>query len=273
MPSISSYVISMAVYIAFLILMTEGFRRSTLFGLAVNAGLILLLFFSKNVEGWFRWAKDISVLFPLMIVSITRLRKKMEKEDTLQRILESPGMLLFLCIVVAVNIFEASLKDLTMGNWFNGLCGIIMIFCMPFNVKKSWRYDKENYHALIADFTLAWCFLYTTWNACFVYAESPAFVSASLCILLVPELYNFWSVKKGKSNLWLHARIYTLMLHVSIRSFHDVFTPFMDATPWYNEAFKNGWGLVNFILMALYAVYWFAKIIKNRKPRPQAAAA
>lgn len=272
MPTIMSYVISMGIYIIFLIAMTEGFRRSTIFALVVNIGLIVLLFFSKNVEGWFRWAKDISVLFPLVIVSVTRLRKKMNKDDGLQKVLESPGMLLFLCIVVAINIFEASLKDLTMGNLFNGMCGLIMITCMPFNVKKSWRYDKNNYNALIADFSIAWCFLYTTWNACFVYAESPAFVSASLCILLVPELYNFWSAKTGKSNLWLHARIYTLMLHVSIRSFHDVFTPYMNATPWYNEAFKNGWGLVNFILMALYAVSWFARIIKNRRV-PQNAIA
>ncbi|MBI9102465.1 MAG: hypothetical protein JEY99_08630 [Spirochaetales bacterium] len=272
MIPIYSYILSMLTYTVFLILMTEGFRRSVFFGIAVNIGLIVLLFFSKNVEGWFRWAKDLSVLIPMVAVGLGRIASKKELNAPFWKFFKGPAILGFLCFILSLNIFEASLKDIQLGNYFNGLCGLIMIACIPMNIKSSWRFDKNNFSTLVSDLSLGWCLLYTTWNACFVYAESPAFVSASLCILLVPELYNFFSKKKKISNLWLHARIYTLMLHVSIRSFHDVFTPFMNATSWYNEAFKDVWGVINFILMAAYAVWWFTAIARKRRKKEHITA-
>lgn len=266
MIPVYSYIISMLIYVIFLIGMTEAFRRSVFFGITVNIGLIILLFFSSNVQGWFRWAKDLSVLIPMLAVGLGRIASKKELDSPFWSFFKGPAVLGFLCFILSLNIFEASLKDIQLGNYFNGLCGFIMIACIPMNIKKSWRFDGKNFNTLVCDLSLGWCLLYTTWNACFVYAESPAYVSASLCILLVPELYNFFSKKKDLSNLWLHARIYTLMLHVSIRSFHDVFTPFMNSESWYSEGFKNVWGVLNFVLMAAYAVWWFAAIIKNRKP-------
>ena len=34
-----------------------------------------------------------------------------------------------------------------------------------------------------------WNFLYTTWNACFVYAEGHEFFASTCCILAAAELY------------------------------------------------------------------------------------
>ncbi|MBU0926759.1 MAG: hypothetical protein KKA67_03330 [Spirochaetes bacterium] len=267
MPSVLSYVVSMLVYVAILVALTEISRRSIWFGLALNLSLIVLLFLGDNVEGWFRWAKDISVLFPMLVVHAARLSAKYKPRNKVLAGLTGTPVLIFFCAIVGLNILEASVKDITMGNYWNGGCGLVMIACMPFAVKKSWRFTNDDKHVLIADFSVAWCFLYTTWNACFVYAESPAYFAASCCILFVPELYNAVSAKKKQDNLWLHARIYTLMIHVSVRSFRDVFTPFMDATPWFDAGFKNAWGLVNFVLMAAYAVWWFSR----KKPSALAA--
>jgi len=266
MPSVLSYVVSMLVYLVILIALTEISRRSMWFGLALNIGLIVLLFFGNNIEGWFRWAKDISVLFPMLIVHAGRLTSRYQPENKFLAVFTGPAVMAFFCGIVGLNILEASIKDITMGNYWNGGCGLVMIACMPFAIKKDWRFTADSKHVLIADFSLAWCFLYTTWNACFVYAESPAYFAASCCILFVPELYNFISTKKRIDNLWLHARIYTLMIHVGIRSFRDVFTPYMNASSWFNADVKNGWGLVNFALMAAYAVWWFFLRKPARKP-------
>ncbi len=257
MPSVLSYVVSMAVYLVILIALTEISRRSMWFGLVLNLGLIVLLFFGDNVEGWFRWAKDISVLFPMLVVHASRLSARYKPDNKLLKGLTGPAVMAFFCAIVGLNILEASIKDITLGNYWNGACGLVMITCMPFAFTKDWYVTKDPKHVLVADFSLAWCFLYTTWNACFVYAESPAYFAASCCILLVPELYNLFSVKTKAPNYWLHARIYTLMIHVAVRSFRDVFTPFMNATPWFNPAVRDAWGLVNFVLMAAYAVWWF----------------
>ncbi|MCG8454598.1 MAG: DUF5692 family protein [Spirochaetales bacterium] len=265
MLSFSSYFISMTLYVLILILLTEVARRSVLFGFAMNIGFIVLLFFSKNVEGWFRWAKDLSVLIPMLVVHAGRFSSLKNRQDSLGKFLTGPKVLGFLWVILALNIFEASLKDLMLGNTFNGLCGFVMIACIPMSLKRSWRFDRKDKHILVADLSLAWCLLYTTWNAAFVYAESPAYVASSLCILLVPEIYNAISIRRGGGNMWLHARIYTLMIHVSIRSFADVFTPYMDASAWFNPVVRDVWGLVNFILMAAYAVYWF--LPRNKEER------
>jgi len=262
MPSLLSYVISMAVYVGILIGVTEISRRSIRFGLILNIGLIVLLFFGNNIAGWFRWAKALSVLVPMLVLHAGRLASRYRNGDKRFGWLTGTPVMVFFCGIVALNILEASVKDITLGNFWNGACGLVMIAAMPFAISKNWRFSRDGRHVLIADFSLAWCFLYTTWNACFVYAESPAYFAASCCILLVPELYNFYSTKTKQENLWLHARIYTLMLHVAVRSFRDVFTPFMNAASWFSEGFKNAWGMVNFVLMAAYAVWWFA--FRNR---------
>lgn len=259
------YVVSMAAYVAILVLLTETARRSIWFGLGLNVSLFAMLFFSGNIEGWFRWAKVLSVLIPMFVVHAGRIASKRGGTDRLSRFLTGLPTLGFLCAILCLNILEASVKDFTLGNWANGACGLVMIACVPFTLGKSWRFDVKGRHVLVADLSLAWCFLYTTWNACFVYAESPAYFAASCCILLVPEIFNVVSVRKGEGNLWLHARIYTLMIHVALRAFRDVFTPYMDATAWQNESVKAVWGIVNLGLMAAYAVWWFAGIARARK--------
>lgn len=265
------YVVSMTVYVVLLILLTAASARWLLFGLGLNLAGIILLFFSSNVDGWFRWAKDLSVLIPMLVVHAGRIRSKIEGKPQRAAWLTGPLVLGFLAGILALNIFEASLKDITLGNYSNGLCGLIMIACIPFTLKQSWRFDTKEHNILVADLTLTWCLLYTTWNACFVYAESPAYFAASCCILLVPELFNAYSAAKGKGNYWLHARIYTLMIHVSLRSYADIFTPFMDASTWHNSGVKEVWGVVNLILMAAYAIWWILKLKEQKSHIPVAA--
>lgn len=59
---------------------------------------------------------------------------------------------------------------------------------MPFG-DKYWKYDTAHYGEIIAYTVPMWNFLYTTWNACFVYAEGHAFFASTCCILAAAELY------------------------------------------------------------------------------------
>jgi hypothetical protein len=274
MISAWSYIISMSLYIAILVLVTEITRKSPEFGFILTIGLIILLFFSKNIDGWFRWAKDLSVLIPMFIVGLGRLSSKKQWSGKVGKFWRSNYVKAFTCIILCLNIFEASLKGYQLGNHANGLCGFIMILCVPFAISKYWKFDHEDKDVLACDLSLAWCFIYMTWNACFVYGESHAFFASSCCIIIIPEVYNIISVKKGKANLWIHARIYTLMFHLSVRSFYDVCTPFMNSESWFNVDVWKVWGYVNFVLMAAYAVYWFYHLYReNKKVQPAVAAA
>jgi len=162
----------------------------------------------------------------------------------------------FFYFIVALNIAEATYTDIEMGNIMNAMCGVILILTMPLPTK-HWRmakYDgKNNFAELIADLPIAWCLLYVTWNAAFVYAENTTFFASSLCILLVIQI---WMFVKKRSDLWLMGRIYTLAIHILIRASYDIFTPVMDSTSWFNEEVLYYWGMVNLILHIGYFIYW-----------------
>ncbi len=267
-----SYLISMSIYITILLLLTEATRRSIIFGFMLNICLVILLFFSKNIDGWFRWAKDLSVLIPMIVVSIGRLSSSKQFNSRIGKFFRGNVVLGFFAAMVALNILEASIKGIELGNYANGICGLLLMATIPFSIKKAWRFDENDRNTLVSDLTLTWCLLYTSWNACFVYGESPAFFASSLCILLVPEIYNIVSVKRKKANLWLHARIYTLMIHVSIRSFYDVFTPYMNAESWHNDLVWKYWGIINVVVMGVYSIWWFIRFVPKKENSPITAS-
>ncbi|MBN2604199.1 MAG: hypothetical protein JXR62_00075, partial [Bacilli bacterium] len=162
--------------------------------------------------------------------------------------------------VLLLNIAEATLTDFELGNYFNAMSGVILCITIPLPTN-HWRIGKNDgkntFAELIADLPLAWCILYVTWNAAFVYAENTTFFASSLCILIAPEI---WMIFKKRTDLWLMGRIYTLALHILIRSSFDIFTPVMDSTLWFNAEVLYYWGAINFVFHAVYLVYWFFKL-------------
>ena len=86
------------------------------------------------------------------------------------------------------NIAEATLRDMQMGNMMNALAGFILCVTMPFG-DKYWKYDTSSHGEILSYTVPMWNFLYTTWNACFVYAEGHEFFASTCCILAAAELY------------------------------------------------------------------------------------
>lgn len=107
-----------------------------------------------------------------------------------------------------------------------------------------------------------WCLFYTTWNAGFVYAENTGFFASSICILIVPEIY---SLIRKRSDLWLHARVYTLVIHMFIRgTFGDVFAPIMGSEAWRNESIIPIIGILNLVFGVVYTIWWFNKLNQEK---------
>lgn len=44
----------------------------------------------------------------------------------------------------------------------------------------------------------------------------------------------------------------------------NVFTTYMNFTPFYSESFKNGWGLVN-VAFAVPYMFWYLWVLQNGK--------
>lgn len=255
-----SFIVSMMIYILFLFLFLEYSREKKGFYkwfFVIALASLPLWFF--NLHSAFRWEKSFSVLIPMILVGFLRAAHDTKHEGFMPS-LKKKWPLWILYFVLMLNIAEATVSDFGSGNIFNAICGIILCITIPLPTK-HWRIGKtDGKHAfaeLIADLPLAWCLLYVTWNAAFVYGENTAFFASSICILIAPEIWMLWH---KRVDLWLMGRIYTLGIHILIRSSYDIFAPVMDSSLWFNADVLYYWGAANLVLHAVYLVYWFFKL-------------
>ena len=250
----------MGVYILFLFLFLEYTREKQGFykWFSIVALLTIPLWF-LNLSSWFRWVKTISILIPLLFLTYVRIANDGNHNNRFASLREKWPMWILYSVLI-LNIAEATLKDITLGNLLNAFCGIILCITTPLP-NKHWRIgnndQKNSFAELLADLPLTWCLLYVTWNAAFVYAENISYFASSLCILLVPQI---WMFAKKRTDLWLMGRVYTLAIHLLIRACYDIFTPIMNSEAWYNETFLYVWGAINLGLHLAYLVYWFFRL-------------
>ena len=248
------YVLSMGGYFALLIFIVEYMRKHYKFAnwFWIASLLTFPLWLMGGVVGWFRWAKILSVILPTIFVGFSRIANYEKREGKIWNVLQKGWVLWVLYGVLFLNIMEATIKDFTIGNIFNALCGFLLCVTIPFPLK-FWKISSEKHGDLIAYTTVAWNFIYTTWNACFVYAESPKYFASSLCILLAAEIYP---IIKKRPELYITARVYTLASHLLIRAcFSNLFPALMDSSSWHNANFMKYWGIFNFAIIVPY-VFW-----------------
>ena len=266
--SIGQYVISMSAYILVLLGIVEIMRKNYKFA-AIFWILTLFTFplWSDQLDGWFRWAKTLSVLLPTaLIVGFGRIANH-EKRKGFWRFFRKDWVLWSLYAVLFLNIAEATLKDFTTGNYFNGIAGVILCATIPLfklNGKETgaWQFGDKKPGDLLVFTPHAWNFLYTTWNLAFVFGENPGFFASSFCILMAAELYP---ILKKRPELYVTARVYTLATHILIRATKDIFEPLMDSSSWANDKVLYYWGLINFILHVPFLFWYFFNFKKNNQ--------
>lgn len=257
--SLLSIFVSMAVYMLFLFLFLEYSREKQgfYFWFSVFALCSFPLWFF-NLDSWFRWVKTISILIPLLFFSLVRIANDGKHSHILSTLRKKWPMWVLYAILI-LNILEAMMQDMSSMNYFNAICGLILIITIPLP-KNHWYVGKNDgknsFAEILADLPLAWCLLYVSWNAAFVYGENITFFASSLCILIIPQIWMFF---KKRVDLWLMGRVYTLAVHLLIRASYDIFTPVMDSSAWFNTSVLYYWGMINLIAHILYLAIWFKK--------------
>jgi hypothetical protein len=256
------YLLSMTAYIAILYLLVELARKylKTTTVIGILAVLAFPLWFKTFGDNWFRLGKVLLVVIPTCFVNICRMSNKYKGKGI--EALKKNWVFWVLYVVLFLNILEASIKDLTLGNYLNFAAGMLCAITIPLP-PKYWKFgSKEGWAELICDIPLMWCLFYTTWNAGFVYAENTGYFASSICILIVPEIY---SLIRKRSDLWLHARVYTLAIHIFIRAtFGDIFAPIMGSDAWRNEGIIPIIGMFNLVFGIIYTIWWFKKISSEK---------
>lgn len=247
---------AMIVYFLILMGIIQFFRnhvRASAWVWIASLATIPLWIATGGVVGWFRWFKILSVILPLIIVGFSRIAVAENKSGRIWNALKSEKFLWFFYAILFLNIAEATVKDVQLGNYANAVAGFLLCVTIPY-APKFWTITKDRNGELIAYTTAAWNFLYTTWNLAFVYAEAvgSAHFAGTVCILLAAEIYPLLA---RRPELYIMARIYTLGAHLLIRAVWDVFPTVMPIAI-YNADVAHWWGMANMLLSLPY-VFWY----------------
>ena len=256
--------ISMVVYTVLLMLLTEFMRRHYRTSMWVwVVSLVTIPLWIINIPGddWFRWAKNLSVILPLIFAGLGRIAAVQQKDTPFWRLMRKRWVRWTLYGIVFCNIAEATLRDMQMGNMMNALAGFILCVTMPFR-DKYWKYDTSSHGEILSYTVPMWNFLYTTWNACFVYAEGHEFFASTCCILAAAELYP---IIMRRPELYITGRIYTLGAHLLLRScFPLLFPTIMNSAAWFSPDVMYWWGMANGII-GIPFVFWYCYQLSSGK--------
>ena len=259
--SFSQYALAMVAYITLLIglivVVRKYYNFSHYFWFAT---LLTIPLWFANLDGWFRWVKTFSVLIPIIVLGYTRIANHEDKVGKLWDVFRKKWVIYFFYGVLFLNILEASLKDLALGYYANAICGIILCVTIPLP-PKFWAIAKGKTCDIVGFTSIGWNLLYTLWNACFVFGESPSYFASSVCILLAAELYPL--IKK-RPELYVTARIYTLGAHLILRAcFPNLFLNLMDSSSWYSDTLLHNWAIVNLVFGLVYLGWFVFKMKKG----------
>ena len=107
--------ISMVVYTVLLMLLTEFMRRHYRTSMWVwVVSLVTIPLWIINIPGddWFRWAKNLSVILPLIFAGLGRIAAVQQKDTPFWRLMRKRWVRWTLYGIVFCNIAEATLRDM-----------------------------------------------------------------------------------------------------------------------------------------------------------------
>ncbi|MEC3957882.1 hypothetical protein VMT65_32940 [Nocardia sp. CDC153] len=212
---------------------------------------------------WFSWAKILSVLIPLTLVGAMRISAAEQRPGRFWELLRHPRFLWFPYAILFLNIAEATLRDAQLGNYWNAAVGLGLCLTIPY-CPRFWEVLPGRNAELVAYTTMAWNFLYTTWNLCFTFGGYPPkeeHFAASICILAVAEIYP---LVKRRPELYIMARIYTLPVLMLVIAIYNIFPKVMPSDGWFHNNVWMTWGAINFILTIPYLFWYTAQLETGR---------
>lgn len=238
--------LSAALFLLLLLALTQLFRRFLALATVAFALALLSLLPLWRLEGWFPIVKVCSILGPVCWINALRLGAARGRPWV-----NRPWVSWSLYGVACVNIAEIGVADLSRGRPENALAALLLAAAMPTPRRISWGFDRAGLHDWRVDFPVAWILLYTSWNACFTYAERPEFPLHTAAMLLAPLVY----VAVGSADLWAIARGYTLGACLFLRGTSEAVLRW--STPWdlIGATGAARWGLANVGLLAGYLLY------------------
>lgn len=269
-----------AIYIAILLLFATLIRKSVwgAFALALLA-LATAPLWPNHLDGWFRWIKTLSVLIPMaFLIGLARIAHH-DQRGGAWKFMRGEWVLWGFYAMFALNIAEASVKDIALGNTLNGAAGFVLMILLPAvrypgSKKPNWGFAEGNRGDVFALTGTAWNVAYVSWNLLFVYNENPTYFASSAALLVAALLYTFLV---NKPELFGMIRVFTLAFHLTLRAATDVMPQTLDQYPAVqNETLSTVWAIGNFIALISLLAWRLFSVNKARReetaPPPEEAA-
>lgn len=258
-----------AIYIVVLLLFVTLIRKSVwgAFGLALLA-LATAPLWLGNLDGWFRWIKTLSVLVPMaFLIGLARIAHH-DQRGGAWKFMRGEWVLWGFYAMFALNIAEASVKDIALGNTLNGAAGFVLMILLPavrypgFK-QANWGFAEKNRGDVFVLTGTAWNVAYVSWNMLFVYNENPTYFASTAALLIAALLYTFLV---NKPELFGMIRVFTLAFHLTVRAATDVMPQTLDQYPAVpNKTLAMVWGIGNFVALMALLVWRLSSVNKVRR--------
>lgn len=240
--------------LAALIVSYEIFRRYPIIALIVFLGLPLFLWpiwHKSGINEIFLWAKIYSVTIGICGIIACRYTKLGKKRW--------PFIVLYL--LLALNIAEAVVLDITQGNLaniLNAVAGILLIITIPW-ISKIYVDEESPFRDLCWDMSYLWIIGYTIWNWLVVFLNYSDMAGCHIAVLGAPLLISFIHRKH-----WLQARAFTLgsflMITYTFKSVWD----FLSAPYWGNQTAGLILAIIAISFIGIYTVcFLIGKLSKD----------
>ncbi|MFO0824663.1 MAG: DUF5692 family protein [Gemmataceae bacterium] len=149
------------------------------------------------------------------------------------RLGESPLARLGIPLLLAGNIFEATVVDMLTGGLAHGLnvaTGVLLIAFTPYGREDTQIATESRCRDAHLGLTRGWVIAYTLWNWTFVYLNYSAYIGQHTAVLLSAALVAAFDVQ-----LWAQARACTLgLILIGMATFDAALLSWMDTSDWSN---------------------------------------
>lgn len=214
---------------------------------------------NAGFESWFRWVKLYSAIAGSFLFMLYRFHG-FNKFNWMKYAIAG---------ILAINIFEAVMQDLSTGqipNLINGIAGILNILTIShfMGIKRD---ENKPHDMLWPGMTVFWIIAYDVWNIVFVYLNFPNTVFNTLAVILAPTLAAIF-IKKGT---WLQARANTLSIYMmylfTTAAFinNDLSLQLTLPLP-RNEGIVMGAALLSIIINVILAVFYYRFKFTGKAP-------
>ena len=192
-------------------LVSVGYRRSSVFAWALLGGLSLVFFYSMAVRDievtLFTWVKVFSLIAGASWINVIRF-------STLG---SASWARWIMWLVLALNILEASIKDIVEGYYANAAIGLVLIATQA--GAGSISISPDRHRDLRWSLGVWWILGYSLWNFGLAYRVFPPTISDHVAALGVPLAWLLVSHR-----VWFQARGYVLSTYaLLIMIWHEAF--------------------------------------------------